>query len=67
MLILTDTTESLRLACESCGAETLRRDPLLGKRPWVECNVCAAWERVEHPSLPPALPLSSVPALALSA
>ena len=31
MLILTDTPDSLRLACESCGAETLRRDPLLGK------------------------------------
>jgi hypothetical protein len=47
MLMITETTCRVRLACESCGSETTT-DPMsfTGARPQEECQVCGAWERI---------------------
>ncbi len=51
MLIIEEATGHLRLACESCGAQTTP-DPMrfMGIRPQEECAVCGIWERIRPSS-----------------
>jgi hypothetical protein len=47
MLMVTETSYRVRLACESCGSETTANPKsLTGGRPEEECVVCGAWERI---------------------
>jgi DNA-directed RNA polymerase subunit M/transcription elongation factor TFIIS len=61
MLIITETTESARLACESCGAHTTT-DESADSRRRLKCEVCGAWEAVRSPQAaepPPSASLSA--------
>ncbi len=48
MLIIAETTECFRLACESCGAHATT-DAKADSRRLLECDVCGAWEPVRAP------------------
>jgi hypothetical protein len=50
MLMIIETSTTVRLACESCGSETTTNPmSFTGARPQEECMVCGAWERIHAP------------------